>query len=259
MTTAKHFFLVLFSLLTYSKCFAATAFSPATAATIALPDNCYTQGMSYHESHLWLSCGLYGQSKIYILSSQTGEIIKQQSFPRYWFAEGNTLIDKKIIQLTWKNGIIAELDKHQLSFGKRHTVKGEAWGISYHRTHGLVMSDGTAALTWLDPLTFSKTKTLLVHDGDQTIANLNELEWVDNTLWANIWQQSKIAIIDPDNGQVLQWLDLEKITAEQQNQDGEVLNGIAYLPEQKQVWITGKNWQTIYSIDIDQLHPNISE
>jgi len=224
-----------------------------------MPADCYTQGISYQHQHIWLTCGQYRQSRIYRLSSTDGTIEKMATFPRHWFAEGNAIVEDRIVQLTWKNGIIAEINPSQLTIEKQHHINGEGWGIAFHKKHGLVMSNGSSQLSFLDPYTLLPTQQLMVTDRGQSIGKLNELEWVGDKLWANIWQHPLIAIIDPSNGKVEQWLDLTDLVDTAQAKGGEVLNGIVYLSEQGQVLITGKNWLHLYAVDFDLSHPHIDK
>lgn len=230
-----------------SYCLAVPTLEPSFEATISLPKDCYTQGLSFVDNSLWLSCGQYNQSRLYLLDASTGEIEKSKTLPKHWFAEGNSVVGNELIQLTWKNRLIGRFDKHTLTLNNTFLHEGEGWGLAFDNSKGLILSDGSAMISFIDPTSFNTLRRVEVTDDGEAVFKLNELEWVNDEIWANVWQAEKIAIIDPQSGHVKGWLDMAKIIAHEQKLGGEVLNGIAFDPDQSRVFITGKNWQHIYT------------
>ncbi len=209
----------------------------------------FCQGLVYDGETLFESTGLYGQSTLRQVDLETGRVTKRRSLHRKLFGEGLTLVDDKLYQLTWKSGIGIVYDAKTLDFVERLRYDGEGWGLAYDGEH-LILSDGTYRLRFLDPKTFKLIKTIEVRDGRRPIVRLNELEYIDGKLYANILFSDKIAVIEPSTGEVTGWLDLSDLNDKPLGPD-DVLNGIAYDPKSKRFFITGKNWPNLFVIKLE--------
>ncbi len=214
--------------------------------------NAFTQGLIYHQEQLFESTGHYGQSTISQLDLNTGETIKQLALNKNVFGEGATIWNQQLIQLTWKSGNVYRYSLPDFSLLQTQTLSGEGWGLT-HNNQFLINSNGSAQLSFRDPISLAVESTLNVTYLGRPLKNLNELEWVNGCILANIWQSQYIAIIDPTNGQTTGLIDLSRIIAhEQKTGTSEVANGIAWHAKNQRLLITGKYWQRIYEIELIQ-------
>jgi len=212
--------------------------------------NAFTQGLFYHQEQLFESTGHYGQSSISQININSGEIIQQRALNKNVFGEGITIWNNELIQLTWKSGQVYRYSLPDLSLLQTQTISGEGWGLT-HNNQSLISSNGSAQLSFRDPISLAVESTLNVTYLGRPLKNLNELEWVNGCILANIWQNHSIAIIDPSSGQTTGLIDLSRIVAhEQKTGTSEVANGIAWLAESQRLLITGKYWQRIYEIEL---------
>lgn len=212
--------------------------------------NAFTQGLFYHQEQLFESTGHYGQSSISQININSGEIIQQRALNKNVFGEGITIWDNELIQLTWKSGQVYRYSLPDFSLLQTQTISGEGWGLT-HNNQSLISSNGSAQLSFRDPISLAVESTLNVTYLGRPLKNLNELEWVNGCILANIWQNHSIAIIDPSSGQTTGLIDLSRIVAhEQKTGTSEVANGIAWLAESQRLLITGKYWQRIYEIEL---------
>ncbi len=212
----------------------------------------FTQGLEYEGGFLYEGTGLQGQSALYRRDLQTGQTLKMLRLADKYFGEGITIFGDKLIQLTWqsKTGFVYSKDTFTQR-GQFH-YPTEGWGLT-HDARRLIMSDGTATLHFLDPNTFAETGRLEVRDRGRLVPRLNELEFIDGSLYANVWPTDRIAIIDAKTGRVTGWLDLATLHPQSATDDAEdVLNGIAYLPDSKHLLVTGKLWPKLYEIELVQ-------
>jgi len=208
----------------------------------------FTQGLIYHNEHLYEGTGLWGRSSLRKVDLKTGKILQIKPLPKQYFGEGITLWQNQIIQLTWRSKIGFVYDAQTFEKLKSFTYHTEGWGIT-HDGQKLIMSDGTDKLHFLNPETFKKIGQIQVHDKNKPVFNLNELEYIQGEIFANIWQSDYIARISPTTGQVLGWIDLSgllEIEPSKRHQD--VLNGIAYDGER--LFVTGKLWPKLFEIQI---------
>lgn len=211
----------------------------------------FTQGLLINEGKVYESSGLYGKSFIRRYDNQSQKIEKQRKLPNKFFAEGLTLLNKQLFLLTWKAGMALVLDPKTLQPLKKFTYSGEGWGLT-HSSNELIMSDGSDRLTFRDPSTFKKTNSILVHSKRKRYKHLNELEYAESAIWANVWQSNFILKISPRDGSVIGIADLSKLTVKNNQIKSEsVLNGIAYDHEKKAFWITGKYWPTRYLVTFE--------
>jgi glutamine cyclotransferase len=214
----------------------------------------FTQGLVFEDGYLYESTGRYGFSSLRKIRLETGEILKQVPLPSNLFGEGITIYKDRIIQLTWMSLIGFVYDK--MSFERlrsfRYPARIEGWGITTDGKH-LIMSDGSNRLYFIDPDSFELKSRLGVYDNQGPVRNINELEYIEGAIFANVWQSPKIIKIDPRSGQVTATIDLSGIIPPQYNGHSDyVLNGIAYDPGTKRFFVTGKMWPYVYEVEISQ-------
>jgi len=225
--------------------------SVTVVKTYAHDPKAFTQGLEYYRGFLYESTGLKGKSSLRKVDIDTGRVLQSVALPPEYFGEGVTIFQRKIYQLTWlsKTGFIYDLQSFQKT-GEFH-YESEGWGLT-HNEHSLIMSDGTNQIQFIDPTTFQVERRLEVYAGREAVVNLNELEYINGQIYANVWHSPRIARIDPHTGQVLAWIDLEKIAAKEQREPEGVLNGIAYDREGDRLFITGKDWADLLQIRIEE-------
>jgi glutamine cyclotransferase len=165
------------------------------------------------------------------------------------FGEGITLYQGKIYQLTWRNGICFVYERDSFRNITEFSYAGEGWGLTHDGKH-LIMSDGSDTLTFRDPDTFAVVKRLQVKAAGAPVRNLNELEYVEGEIYANVWQTDLIARISPRTGEVVGWIDLSGLLSEREAREADVLNGIAYDPKEKRLFVTGKLWPKLFEIEL---------
>ncbi|MFI6101781.1 glutaminyl-peptide cyclotransferase [Lentzea sp. NPDC051213] len=205
----------------------------------------FTQGLELVDGVLYEGTGLEGQSTMRALDPSSGDVQKKVDLPQDFFGEGITVLGETIWQITWRNGVAIERDRKTLDEIRRVSYQGEGWGIC-DDGQKLVMSDGTAKLTFRDPKTFGETGSVQVTRDGKPLEQLNELECVGGKVWANVWKSDEIVRIDPANGQVTNAYDLSSLKPSGGNAD--VLNGIAHIPGTNEFLVTGKNWPTIFRV-----------
>ena len=212
--------------------------------------NAFTQGLAFYDGKLLESTGQEGRSSLRRVEIETGKAVQKVDVPEPYFAEGMTLLKGKIYQLTWQHQLGFIYDSSSLDQIGKFNYQGEGWGLT---TDGqsLILSDGTNRLRFLDPDTFQVRKTIAVVDGSTPVLEINELEYVKNEIYANIWHQDRIARIDPQTGRVVGWIDLTGLLSRGEVQDEEaVLNGIAYDDTHDKLFVTGKLWPKLFEIRV---------
>ncbi|MER2600271.1 MAG: glutaminyl-peptide cyclotransferase [Caldilineales bacterium] len=211
----------------------------------------FTQGLVYQDGIFYEGTGLRGQSTLRKVEPKTGDVLVAVPLPEPYFGEGIAVAGDRLFQLTWQEqtGLIYHKDSFELLATWRY--QGEGWGLT---TDGerLIMSDGSSELRFLDPATQAELGRVAVTDATGApLLRLNELEYVQGEVWANIWQTDRIARIDPASGQVLGWIDLTGLlSAADRTQRVDVLNGIAYDPATGRIFVTGKWWPKLFEIEI---------
>jgi glutaminyl-peptide cyclotransferase len=211
----------------------------------------YTQGLFFVNGQLYESTGVVGQSDLRKVDLRTGAVERRRGIPAPFFGEGSVELGGRIYMLTWREQRAFVFDLATLEPRDTLTYPGEGWGLTTDGTT-LYMSDGTARIRVLDPRTFTVRRTFDVKDGDAPVSQLNELEWVNGELYANIWYSDRIARIDPTTGKVVGWIDLAGLLpASQRGADDHVLNGIAYDTVAKKLYVTGKRWPTLFEIRLE--------
>jgi glutamine cyclotransferase len=211
--------------------------------------NAFTQGLVIDNGVLYEGTGLYDHSTLRRVDLETGEVLQEYSLSSEYFGEGITVFEDRIIQLTWLSHKGFVYDKNTFEPLQNFTYPTEGWGITHNGTH-LIMSDGTANLYFLNPQTFERLGEISVIDNGTPITRLNELEYINGEIYANIWLRKQIAIINPQTGNVRAWIDLTGIANSQTTNSNNVLNGIAYDSEADRLFITGKMWSKLYEIQL---------
>ena len=211
---------------------------------------CYTQGLEFSGQRLFESGGHYGRSTVREVDPATGKVLRKRPMAKNVFAEGITILKGEMWVLTWKENTAYVLEPHTFKFVRTHTYQGEGWGLTNDGKQ-LIMSDGSSTLKFIDPKDFSVKSTLEVTDGGRSVSQLNELEFVNGEIFANIYTTGKIARISADSGKVTGWLDLSGLRNQLPNPNrAEVLNGIAYDAATGHFLITGKYWPQMFEIEI---------
>jgi glutaminyl-peptide cyclotransferase len=211
----------------------------------------FTQGLVYHDGFFYEGTGLNGRSSLRKVRPETGEVVQHVDLSGEYFGEGIAIVRSKVIQLTWQShvGFIYSLSDFKLL--RQFSYTGEGWGLT-SRGNELFMSDGTADIRVLDATTLKEKRRFTVREGNTPVDQLNELEFIDGELFANIWQSDRIARISPQSGKVVGWIDLTGLLSPvYRRQDGAALNGIAYDPIQKRLFVTGKLWPNIFEIHLE--------
>lgn len=208
----------------------------------------YTQGLQFVDGQLWEGTGEYGGSRLQYTDLATGKSRVVATLPKEHFGEGITLLGDKIYQLTWQNGVMHIYDRKSYKRLEQRHYKGEGWGLT---TDGqwLYMSDGTPDIRVLDPKTLEVKRRIGVICNGTSLPYLNELEWIDGKIWANVYTLDQIVIINPESGVVEKFIDLGGILPQSERTvTTDVLNGIAYDSENGRIFVTGKNWSKMFEI-----------
>ena len=208
----------------------------------------YTEGFFYRDGLFYEGTGLEGHSAVLAIQPETGKVIKRVTLPPEYFGEGIIDWGPYIYQWTWTSHVCFVYDRASFRLVKKLSYDGEGWGMT--RTNDqIVTSDGSANLTFRDPATFNPARSITVHDGLAVVEKLNELELVKGEIYANIWHADKIARISPLDGHVIAWIDLAGLLPANKKVDAEsVLNGIAYDAQRDRLFVTGKQWPTVFQI-----------
>jgi glutaminyl-peptide cyclotransferase len=184
---------------------------------------------------------------------ETGEVQRMHQLADQYFGEGITVYGDRIIQLTWQSRVGFVYDKDSFELLQEFSYPTEGWGITHDGTR-LIMSDGTANLYFWDPQSFKEIGRVQVYDERGPVVRLNELEYIQGEVYANVWQTNRIARIDPETGRVVGWIDLSGLlSAEDMVQPVDVLNGIAYDPAGDRLFVTGKLWPKVFEIQLVSL------
>jgi glutamine cyclotransferase len=212
--------------------------------------NAFTQGLQYVDGELYEGTGLNGASSLRRVALETGEVLQQVDLDDAYFGEGITVVEDQIYQLTWQSNVGFIYDRESFARQEEFSYPTEGWGITYDGEQ-LIMSDGSATLRRWDPETLAEVGRVDVVDQGRPITRLNELEYINGEVFANIWQTNRIARIDPATGHVTGWIDLTGLLdPEDITQRVDVLNGIAYDAENDRLFVTGKWWPKLYEIDL---------
>ena len=210
----------------------------------------FTQGLFYLDGELFESTGQIGESTIRRVNIEDGRVVQSTDIPPPVFGEGIVNWGDQIVSLTWQGGVGYRWDRATLRRLGEWRYPGEGWGLTQNGRE-IIMSDGTAQLRFLDPESLAERRRLTVTDNGVPVPMLNELEWVNGEILANVWMTPMIARIDPASGRVTGWIDLTALAMETGGADPDsVLNGIAYDPAGDRLFVTGKYWPQLYEIDL---------
>ncbi len=209
----------------------------------------FTQGLTIGDGRLYESTGLYGNSTLRQVDLETGAVEQVVHLPRDYFGEGMTIYGETIVQLTWRENIGFVYDLESFRRVDEFSYDTEGWGLTYDGSN-LIMSDGTSRLYFLDPTEFEVLRTIEVKDGVEPVVRLNELEYIGNEVYANVWQTDRIARIDPETGQVTGWVDLTGLLSPEDASRADCLNGIAYDSAANRLYVTGKLWPSLFQIEL---------
>lgn len=234
----------------------ATAGAPVRKARIAREyphdRNAYTQGLLFDHGVLYESTGLHGRSTLREVALETGAVRQIRRLPDEQFGEGIARCGERLIQLTWRSGVIHVYDRKTFRLRGTFPYPREGWGLACDGKR-LIASDGTDRLYFLDPRTFRTLRSVAVTDGGRPIERLNELECVEGGVLANIWGSDRIARIDPDSGRVEEWIDLAALRERLRGTTAGAANGIAWDAARRRLLLTGKNWPLLFDVTIDKM------
>jgi glutamine cyclotransferase len=206
----------------------------------------FTQGLDYADGFLYEGTGLNGRSSLRRVIPETGDVVKQIDLDRKYFGEGIVVVGDRIVQLTWQSRVGFVYDRDSFVLQRTFNYPTEGWGIT-HDGNRYIMSDGTSTLYFLDAETFERTGSVQVMDRGKPVIRLNELEYIDGAVYANVWQKDYIVAIDPATGTVTARIDLTGLL-DTNVSTADVLNGIAYDEENGRLFVTGKLWPRLYEI-----------
>ena len=223
--------------------------------TIAHDSNSFTQGLEYYNGTLLESSGLYGSSSIRQVNPANGEIIRSLPINESLFAEGITVKGDSIIMLTWKEELALEIDIEDFRIIGNYTYQGEGWGICFNGDH-FVTSNGSSVLSYRDQQTFETNYSVNITWDGELVQNLNELECVNDKIYANIWMQDTIIVINSTTGMVEMFASAKTLSENHEGPLNEVLNGIALDHNRDGFWITGKNWSEMYLVNFESISEN---
>tara|TARA_R110002072_G_scaffold43340_3_gene121713 strand:- start:3428 stop:4225 length:798 start_codon:yes stop_codon:yes gene_type:complete len=211
----------------------------------------FVQGLEILDDYLYVSVGNYGESRLLRYRFSDGRMDTVKHLDKQLFAEGLTVLGDSIYQLTWRNRAMLVYRKTDLEFERWLPLVGEGWGLTNNGTE-LIYSDGSAKLHFMSADRAHILRSITVTEQGRPVSLLNELEWVEGSIWANIWQSDRIVVIDPDSGEVTASINLQGLLPAAEYRPGtDVLNGIARNPADGAIWVTGKRWPWIYRIELE--------
>lgn len=220
----------------------------------------FTQGLYFDSGTLIESTGLYGQSELRRVDPANGRVLQKERLPMRLFGEGATRIPgSKVLQLTWREQVMLIRDLKSFSLLQTESLPNdvtEGWGITHdEHCNALYLSNGTSVISVLDPYTLQVLRTCTVCAGHREVQQLNDLQWINGELWANIWREERLAVIDPNTGSVRCFVDLSCLLSSQERRVlgyEEVLNGLAWDPDARVLYATGKCWPRLFALDIGE-------
>lgn len=219
-------------------------------AKLPQPRENFVQGLQILDGEIYVSTGLHGKSRLLRYRLGDGSHIDGRPVDSRLFAEGLTVLGQRIYQLTWLSGNVLVYNKSDLKGIEYFRIPGKGWGIT-HNGKDLIYSDGSHRLHYLSPESKRITHSIEVKENGLPVEALNELEWIDGQIWANVWKTDRIVTINPTTGEVTASINLQGLLPIVERQpDTDVLNGIAQNPDDKSIWVTGKRWPWIYQIEL---------
>lgn len=208
----------------------------------------FTQGLLWYDGKLYESTGMYGQSSLRRVDLETGSVEQRINLESQYFGEGLTRLGEELYQIVWRRGKAFVYDRETFDLKRTYDYTGEGWGLEYDGRN-LLMTDGSAVLQIRDPQTFDLKTTRTITMNNQAVRRLNEIEYVDGTLYGMIWQTDTIIAVDPETGRVTQVIDASGLLTPEERRGADVLNGIAYNPGTGTFYITGKYWPKLFEVE----------
>lgn len=210
----------------------------------------FTQGLVFVDGRLYESTGINGESSLRMVDPETGRVLQQQPVEAKYFGEGLTNWGSTLVQLTWQSHVALVYDRFSFRLLRTFFYDGEGWGLTQDGK-SLILSDGTSTLRFFDPATFKEVRRVTVNDHGKPVTEINELEYIDGQVYANIWHSDRIARISPRTGRVLGLIDLTGLLPEgERTGDEDVLNGIAWDAVHHRLFVTGKFWPKLFEIEV---------
>ncbi len=215
----------------------------------------FTQGLFFEDGVLYESTGQYGESSLRKVDLASGAVLQKTALPQSIFGEGAAMVDGDIFVVSWREQTALRFDAEDFTLQNQYSYDGEGWGLTY-TGDALVMSDGSSQLRFLDPMTFAEIRRLDVTLRGEPLRQLNELEWINGAIFANVWRTNAIVRIDPSNGVVTGIIDLRGLLEDQDIIAGEtdVLNGVAWNGEDNVLYVTGKRWPKLFKIELVEMN-----
>lgn len=241
---------LLLALFVAGACSAAPVANYTVVHTFPHSTESYTEGFFFLNGLFYEGTGLTGHSAILVTEPESGKVVQQLELSPRYFGEGIVDFGSNLYEWTWQTHIGFVYDRFSLRPIRQFEYTGEGWGMT-HDAREIITSDGTDTLRFRDPGTFAETRHIVVKDGTRAIDQLNELEYVKDEIYANVWHSDRIARISPRDGRVLGWIDLTGLLPADQRVNAEaVLNGIAYDASRDRLFVTGKQWPKIFEIRV---------
>jgi glutaminyl-peptide cyclotransferase len=212
--------------------------------------NAFTQGLLVRDGVFYESTGREGASSLRRVEIETGKVEKKVDVPAQYFAEGLSEFGGKLFQITWKNKVCFVYDRATFNKTGQFSYEGEGWGLTTDGTH-LIMSDGTDRIRFINPADFKEVRSIQVTDGGAPLTQLNELEYINGEIYANVWQTNGIVIINPADGKVTGRIDMTGILSPADSVGVDVLNGIAWDKDKNRIFITGKYWPKVFEVKFE--------
>ena len=242
--------LVVFGLFSKKETDSPATWTYETVNTFDHDPAAFTQGLVFEDGALYEGTGLNGRSELRKVELKTGKVLQSHKLPDRFFGEGITIFEDRIIQLTYLSRVGFVYDKNTFEQLEEFKYPTEGWGLTHDGKH-LIMSDGTPMVYFLDPRTFARVRKIMVHDQDEAVWWVNELEYIDGEIYANVWPGDRIARIDPETGQIIGWIDCQGLlTAQDKHAEIDVFNGIAHDPATGRLFVTGKCWPKLFEIEL---------
>lgn len=209
----------------------------------------FTQGLQYKDGFLYEGTGLQGRSTLRKVKLETGVVLQKLSLPGQYFGEGISIIGDRIVQITWQSEVGFVWGLKDFKLQRQFTYKGEGWGLTTDGKN-LYFSDGTDEIRILDGTTLAELRRIRVRENGRPVRDLNELEWVDGEILANVWQTDRIVKVNPLDGRVTGSVDLSGLLSAGERAGTDVMNGIAYDAVGKRLFVTGKLWPKVFEIKL---------
>lgn len=210
----------------------------------------FTQGLIFHEGYLFEGTGKNGRSTLSKINLEDNAVLMSTRLNRRYFGEGIEVVDDRIFQLTWTSNMVFVWDKDNFEQIGSHYNASQGWGLAYDGEH-LILSDGTPTLRWMNTENFVPERSVTVTFNGSPLGNINELEYINGEVWANVWQTNFIVRINPEDGVVTSVVDLTGLSDETELGSNEaVLNGIAWDAENERLFVTGKHWAHLFEIEL---------